>query len=214
MTPGEIRAERARVAPAAVAPPGESAWHRRQRWWGAMLEADRRIREAGIEPNAGALAKSPAGVNEQNMNRCERQLIDGGLSPAEVDAKMLHIVLVAEAEAIRERHRRWFKPAMIWDPERAARAVDTSLAEASAKPEAKRTSAKSDRYAKPEPYVAPKPEFSEPPVVVSRDELADVAAMAAHARAALFGATADARAGPTSAPLTTDEQPQPAKAAT
>lgn len=111
-------------------PPGESAWHRRQRWWSAMLEADLRIRAAGIEPNAGRLARAPAGVHEQNMNRCELQLIDGGDPPDEVDRKMRHIVLVSEAEALRVRHRRWFKPALIWDPKRAARAVDTSLDEA------------------------------------------------------------------------------------
>lgn len=111
-------------------PPGQSAWHRRQSWWGAMLEADKRIRAAGIEPNAPSLPKAPAGANETNMNRCERQLLDGGATPDEVNGKMRHIVLVAEAEAMRERHRRWFKPALIWDPERAARAVDTSLAEA------------------------------------------------------------------------------------
>ncbi len=114
-------------------PPGESAWHRRMRWWGAMLEADARIRAAGIEPNAPTLPKAPAGENERNLHLCERQLVDGGATPDEVDAKMQHIVLVAEAEALRSdnRSRRWFKPSCIWDPARAARAVDTSLAEAS-----------------------------------------------------------------------------------
>jgi hypothetical protein len=114
-------------------PPGESAWHRRMRWWGAMLEADARIRAAGIEPNAPTLPKAPAGENERNLNLCERQLVDGGFTPVEVDAKMRHIVLVAEAEALRSdnRSRLWFKPSCIWDPARAARAVDTSLEEAS-----------------------------------------------------------------------------------
>jgi hypothetical protein len=118
--------------PAPLVPPGESVWHRRMRWWGAMLDADQRLRAAGIEPNAPSLPKAPAGTNELNMNRCERQLLDGGATLDEVDAKMRHIVLVAEAEALRgdNRSRRWFKPALIWDPERAARAVDTSLDEA------------------------------------------------------------------------------------
>jgi hypothetical protein len=95
-----------------------------------MLEASGRLATMGISFGATDLPKAPAGVNEQNMNRVERQLLDGGLTPAEVDAKMRHIVLVCEAEAIRERHRRWFKPALIWDPERAARSADTSLEEA------------------------------------------------------------------------------------
>lgn len=129
----ELAAEMAHrdAKPANPIPPGESAWHRRRRWWDAMLEADARLRASGIEPNAPAMPKAPAGASELNMNRCERQLLDGGFSPGEVDAKMRHIVLVAEAEARREGHRRWFKPALIWDPERAARAVDTSLDEAS-----------------------------------------------------------------------------------
>lgn len=95
-----------------------------------MLDADARIRLEGIEANALTLPKSPAGPNEQNMARCERQLLDAGYSAADVDSKMHHIVLVAEAEAIREKSRKWFKPALIWDPERANRAVDTSLDEA------------------------------------------------------------------------------------
>lgn len=115
---------------------GEGAWHRRQRWWRCMVEADTRIKAAGIEPNAPPLPAAAAGTNERNLAACERQLAEAGYSPADVDAKMRHIVLVAEAEALREGHRRWFKPALIWDPDRASRAADTSLAEAAAPREA------------------------------------------------------------------------------
>lgn len=112
--------------------PAESAWNRRQRWWRAMLDADARIKANGIEPNAPPLPAVAAGTNERNLATCERQLAEAGYSADDVDAKMLHIVLVAEAEALRERHRKWFKPALIWDPERAARAADTTLDEARA----------------------------------------------------------------------------------
>lgn len=115
-------------------PPGESSWHRRMRWWVALLEADARVRRAGIEPNAPTFPPAPAGANEQNMNAVEHQLLEAGLSPEDVDAKMLHIVAVAEAEATRERSRRFFKPAVIWKPDNANRAVDTSLEEARAGP--------------------------------------------------------------------------------
>ncbi len=102
-----------------------------------MLEADQRIRTSGIEPNAQKLPPAPAGEHEKNMNRCEQNLLAEGRAPAEVDAKMRHIVLVAEAEAMRpdNRSRRWFKPALIWDPARAARAADTSLEEAGSTPQ-------------------------------------------------------------------------------
>jgi hypothetical protein len=97
-----------------------------------MLEADARIKAAGIEPNAPALPPAPAGTNESNLAACERQLVDAGYDAATVDAKMRHIVLVAEAEALRSdnRSRRWFKPALIWEPARASRAADTTLEEA------------------------------------------------------------------------------------
>ncbi len=108
-------------------PPGESAWHRKRRWWDAMLDADRKIRAAGIEPNAPSLPKNFAGENELNMNRCERQLIDGGATASEVDEKMLHIVAVAETEAIAKGNRKYFLPALIWDPKRAIRSADTPL---------------------------------------------------------------------------------------
>lgn len=98
-----------------------------------MLEADQRIRASGIEPNAPQLPSTPAGQNELNVARCARQLAESGYDAQTVDAKMLHIVAVAEAEARRERHRRWFKPALIWDPERANRAADTSIEEAQQK---------------------------------------------------------------------------------
>jgi hypothetical protein len=163
-------------APPTAIPPGESAWHRRQRWWGAMLEADQRIRAAGIEPKAPGLPKAPAGVNEQNMNRCERQLLDGGATPDEIDGKMRHIVLVAEAEALRgdNRSRKWFKPALIWDPERAARAADTSLAEAG------RARTPSPRRGDPLPP-APPPKRPDPPPPdrpLSPEDRAEILALA------------------------------------
>lgn len=175
----ETSVERRPVAP--IVPPGESAWHRRQRWWGAMLEADARIRAAGIEPNAPALPKAPAGTNESNMGRCERQLLDGGATLDEVDAKMRHIVLVAEAEALRpdNRSRRWFKPALIWDPERAARAVDTSLEEASRPRSTPRGSPASPAAASRKP----RPERTPPDPERTAAELAELAAMANSAAA-------------------------------
>lgn len=99
-----------------------------------MLEADQRLRAAGIEPNAPALARSPAGEVEKAMAACERQFADG-YGAEQVDAKMRHVVAVAEAEARRAQHRRWFKPALIWNPAKAARAADSSLDEASRDPE-------------------------------------------------------------------------------
>jgi hypothetical protein len=147
------------IAPPAVVhevPEGETAWHRRRAWWQTMLEADARLRAAGVAPNAAPLPPAPAGENEQRMVRCERQLAEAGYSASDVDAKMRHIVLVAEAEALRERHRRWFKPALIWDPARAARAADTSLEEAAmprAGPRAgpRSASASDARYGRVEP---------------------------------------------------------------
>lgn len=102
-----------------------------------MLEADARIRAAGIEPNAPTLPPQPAGETEKGLAACARQLVEAGFDAPTVDAKMRHIVLVAEAEALRDdnRSRKWFKPALIWDPKRAARAADTSLAEARASPQ-------------------------------------------------------------------------------
>jgi len=95
-----------------------------------MLDADARIKASGIEPNADSLPKTAAGENERNLVACERQLVEAGYDAEAVDAKMRHIVLVAEAEAIRRRDRLYFKPAVIWKPANAARAADTSLAEA------------------------------------------------------------------------------------
>lgn len=117
-------------APSAGPPPPSSDWDQRMSWWKFMLAADDRIRSTGIEANAQRLPPAPAGANENNLATCAKNLALAGYSPDEVDAKMRHIVLVAEAEALREGHRRWFKPALIWDPLRASRAVDTSLEEA------------------------------------------------------------------------------------
>jgi hypothetical protein len=130
LTPSPEDLSLPRAIPPTTPPPGESAWARRQRWWGAMLEADASLRRAGIEQSAPLLPAAPAGVNEQNMHSCEKQLLESGFDAATVDAKMLHIVAVALAEAMRERSRKYFKPALIWEPARANRAVDTSLEEA------------------------------------------------------------------------------------
>jgi hypothetical protein len=113
------------------APLPRSSWHDRMRWWTAMLDADQRLRAAGIEPDAPSLPPAPAGENEKNLAKCASQLADAGFDAATVDAKMLHVVAIAEAEAKREGNRLWFKPALIFAPDRANRAVDTSLAEAS-----------------------------------------------------------------------------------
>jgi hypothetical protein len=125
----------ARAIPAPV-PHGESGWHRRQRWWNEMHAAYQRLRESGaVQPNAQGLPPTLAGENEKNLAACERSLRDAGFDDAAVDAKMRHVVLVAEAEALRDheqgaRYPRWFKPALIWDPERFNRAVDTPVEEA------------------------------------------------------------------------------------
>lgn len=162
--------------------PGESAWNRRMRWWGAMLEADARLRAAGIEPNAPTLPKNFAGENEKNMARCERQLVDSGYTPAEVDAKMLHVVAVAEAEAMRpdNRSRKWFKPALIWDPERANRAVDTSIEEA------KRPRAAPTQRAGPQPATPRPRDHNPPPKEVTADARAAAAEMARELAASGF----------------------------
>lgn len=112
--------------PAAQAP--VSSWHQRKGWWDAMLAADARIKAAGIEPNAPELPKSPAGVHERNLVDCAR-MFGESYGPEHVDAKMRHVVLVAEADAIREGHRRWFKPSTMWKPENAARAADMAIGE-------------------------------------------------------------------------------------
>lgn len=160
-----------------VAPP-RSSWHDRRRWWDAMLAADARLRAAGIEPRAPALPATPAGENEKNLAACARQLADAGFDAPSVDEKMLHIVAIAEAEAEREQGRKYFKPALIWDPKRANRAVDTSLAEA------KRPRAKPGEPVRMPPRRAdPGP----PVVVVSDADRASAAEELAAARAQLFG---------------------------
>jgi hypothetical protein len=100
------------------------------RWWRAMLDAHDRLRASGIKPNTPDLPKASAGTNERNLLACERSLSDAGDDDEAIDRKMLHVVLVAEAEAVREKHLDWFKPALIWDPDRFTRAVDTTLEEA------------------------------------------------------------------------------------
>lgn len=107
-----------------------TAWHRRNFWWAAMRDAHRRLRDSGIEPNAPDLPPQCAGENERNVAACERGLVEAGFDAATVDAKMRHVVLVFEKEARRFEHLGQFKPAIIWDPKRFNRAVDTSLDEA------------------------------------------------------------------------------------
>jgi hypothetical protein len=158
--------------PEQAPPPGESAWHRRTRWWAAMLEADARIRRAGIEQSAPLLAPAPAGENERNMHACEKQLLEAGFDAATVDAKMLHIVAVAEAEAMREQSRKWFKPALIWDPTRANRAVDTTIQEA------RRPRPVASRNGKQEPPAMPRPERLPPRPVIAPENLASVGDLA------------------------------------
>lgn len=109
-----------------------------------MLDADLRIKAAGIEPNAPSFGKTLAGEHEKNVLACERQLRDSGYSPEIVDEKMRHIVRVSEAVAIRERARKWFKPSVIWDPKHAMRDVDMTIDEARKPPQrAKSSSEKS-----------------------------------------------------------------------
>ena len=164
-------------------PAPRSSWHDRKRWWDAMLAADARIREAGIDPLDPTLPAAPAGENEKNLAVCARQLAEAGFDPAAVDARMLHIVSVAEAEAVRDQRRLYFKPALIWDPKRANRAADTSLAEA----RRPRLTKPGDRPAAATP--ARKPDPSPPIVTISPEERAAAQAVLDQARAELFGVT-------------------------
>lgn len=107
-----------------------TGWQRRQDLWKCMLAAHRRLRDLGIEPNAPDFSGQCAGVNEANMLACERSLRDAGYDDAAIDAKMRHVVLVVEAECARDRTLKYIKPALLWDPQRVNRAVDTSLEEA------------------------------------------------------------------------------------
>jgi len=143
-------------SPPAPASEPRSSWHDRQRWWQAMLAADQRLRAAGIEPNAPPLPPSCAGENEKGMAACARQLVEAGYDAVTVDDKMHHIVLVAEAEAMRpdNRSRKWFKPSMIWDPVKANRAVDTTLLEAK-RSRAQATQAGAAAPRRPDPGPAP-----------------------------------------------------------
>lgn len=121
----------ARTIPAPRAPTPTSTWARRKVWWDEMLEADERIKTSGIEPNAPSLPKQCAGEHEKNIMAVAEQLEAMGFSPVEVDAKMRHIVLVAEANAIHvTKSRKFFKPSTIWKPANAMRSADTSLSEA------------------------------------------------------------------------------------
>lgn len=129
-----------------------STWHQRAAWWNLMLEADARLRSRGIEPGAPRMSKTCAGENEKNMAACVRHLVDSGHSPDEVDAKMRHLVDVRERDAIRENHRKWFKPSVIWEPKNAIRGFDTSLDEASSIESRKSNPPKSARSGRLEPH--------------------------------------------------------------
>jgi len=127
-------------APARVIGQG-SSWQKRQDWWACMRDAHRRLRDRGILPNAPDLPNQCAGVNEANMLACERSLREAGDDAETIDRKMRHVVLVVEAECVRDNTLRYFKPALIWAPERFNRAVDTAIAEA-AEPRAMRAGPK------------------------------------------------------------------------
>ncbi len=141
------------IATAPIAQPS-SSWKQRQAWWGLMLDADARIRVQGIEPMAPQLGKTCAGIHEDNMAKCVKNLVASGNSPEEVDAKMRHLVEVREREAIKFNHRKWFKPSVIWDPVNAARGFDTSLDEASGLAEGHRKPPTSSRFGRVEPHAA------------------------------------------------------------
>jgi len=175
-----------KLSPARAIPPipePRSDWHDRLRWWAAMLSADARVRAAGIEPNAPQLGKSPAGENEKNMAACARQFSFEGFSPSEVDAKMVHIVAVAEAECMRDRKRMYLIPAVLWDPKRANRSADTSLEEA----RRSRTNGKGGATSLPSPVKRP----DRGPLLptASAEERAASAEMARAAAAANFATT-------------------------
>lgn len=121
-----------RVGTHAIPPVAASTWSARQSWWLAMLESESRLSADGVDATAPPLPRVCAGENEKLVASVARGLAESGYDAAAVDAKMRHIVAVAEAEARREGHRRWFKPAVIWDPVRASRAADTSIGEARA----------------------------------------------------------------------------------
>lgn len=125
----------ATVQTPAAPPIATSSWQRHKAWWDALLEAFDRLRRPtpqrpAIKPNTPDLAKHP---NEQMLVACERFLRAGGYDDAGVDAKMRHVVLVAEAESERLQHLDYFKPAIIFDvtkADRFPRAVDTTVEEA------------------------------------------------------------------------------------
>ena len=118
------------LPPSRAIPQGESAWHRHARWWAYMRDQHRKLRDEGVDWNAPDFAPSFGG-HESNMRRCDQHLTSGGYLPEQLEAKGIHVVDVFAADSRRERHLRWFKPSLIWDPEKFARAADTTLEEAS-----------------------------------------------------------------------------------
>lgn len=110
-------------------------YQQRQAWWKELNAAHDRLRKptakrAGIKPNTPDFAKSP---NENQLLPCERFLRDGGYDAAGIDAKIRHVIAVAEIEAERDQKLDYFKPAIIFDvtsANRFPRKVDTSLEEA------------------------------------------------------------------------------------
>lgn len=120
-------------APRAIAQ--SVTYQQRQAWWKELNAAHDRLRRptpkrAGIKPGTPDFAKSP---NENQLLPCERFLRDGGYDAAGIDAKIRHVIAVAELEAERDQKLDYFKPAIIFDvtsANRFPRKVDTSLEEA------------------------------------------------------------------------------------
>jgi hypothetical protein len=176
------RGQRIEHPPSAGLPPTReprSSWHDRKRWWDAMLAADARLRADGIAVDRQTLPPAPAGIHETNLAACARQLADAGFDAAEVDRRVLHVIAVAEAEA-RRSEAKWFKPALIFEPERFARAVDTTLAEA-ARPRDRVTAAARPLETRPAGRPA-RPEFPAPAPRTSLS-VAERLALAAEANA-------------------------------
>lgn len=95
----------------------QSDWHRRKVIWDALLNADARVRRSGVEPNGLPLPKSCAGQNERDLADCMRQLAES-FGADQVDAKLLHVIAVAEDEAIGKRTRKWFRAAVVFSPKK------------------------------------------------------------------------------------------------
>jgi hypothetical protein len=189
-------------APAAVAAPLPRREVVRERVW-ELLENVRTDLALELDLTAPPLLAFDPGRTELAM---QLSLADahGNLELLERQAR--HAIAIAAAEARRDRSLQWLTGA-IFAERNFRRLVGMSLEDA-ARPRGPVAS----RFAPPTPSMPPRRKrrkLTEPPRIAPEDRAGpdDFAA----ARAALFGAAADARAGPTSAPPTTEEQPEPAK---